>query len=139
MERAAALTRDMLRDVMTRLPYWNHPVGTDHFYICAHDMGTEVTRLADSALRKNAIGLVNTADYSEPYFDPHKDISIPPHPGRGTIEWAVIGQGGPPLTPSSGPSWLSWQATKKGMILTPLPLVLSRQSCDMKGGGRDVR
>ena len=62
-------------------------------------MGTEVTHLADSALWKNAIGLVNTADYSETYFVPHKDISIPPHPGRGTIQWALIGQGGATFDP----------------------------------------
>lgn len=97
--KAAAVTRDMLVDVKTRFPYWNRTLGTDHFYICAHDMGTEVTRLADSALQKNAIGLVNTADYSEPYFVPHKDISLPPHPGRGTIPWSQIGQGGATFDP----------------------------------------
>ena len=89
----------MVNDVMVRFPYWNASLGTDHFYICAHDMGTELTKAADNNLLKNAIGLVNTADYSEPMFVPHKDISLPPHPGRGTVDWSLIGQGGANFDP----------------------------------------
>ena len=77
-----------------RYPYWNASMGTDHFYICAHDMGTDMAKLADHFLWKNGIGLVNTADASEQTFIPHKDISIPPHPGRGMIDWPVVGEGG---------------------------------------------
>lgn len=89
----------MLEEIQRNYPYWNASLGADHFYICAHDMGTEVAKLADLNLWKNAIGLVNTADYSEPSFIPHKDISLPPHPGRGTVDWAVIGQGGAAFDP----------------------------------------
>ena len=91
--------RDMLTQVKHNSPYWNESLGADHFYICAHDMGAEVTKLADLGLWKNAIGLVNTADYSENYFVAHKDISLPPHSGRGTIDWAAIGQGGATFDP----------------------------------------
>lgn len=77
-----------------RFPYWNASLGTDHFYVCAHDMGTEIAQLADPMLWKNSIGLVNTADASEPSYIPHKDISVPPHPGRGTVDWSLVGQGG---------------------------------------------
>ena len=49
---------------------------------------------ADTFLWKNAVGLVNTADASEPTYIPHKDISIPPHPGRGVVDWPLLGQGG---------------------------------------------
>ena len=84
----------MLEDIKQRHPYWNQTLGMDHFYICAHDMGTELVKTSDPNLWKNSIGVVNTADSSEPMFVPHKDISLPPHPGRGTIDWAVIGQGG---------------------------------------------
>ena len=58
-----------------------------------------MAKLADLYLWKNAIGLVNTADYSEATYVPHKDISIPPHPGRGTVDWTVIGQGGAAFDP----------------------------------------
>lgn len=91
--------RDMVAHIKSHFRYWNETLGADHFYICAHDMGTEVTKLADVGLWKNAIGLVNTADYSEQYFIPHKDISVPPHPGRGIVDWSAIGQGGATFDP----------------------------------------
>ena len=62
-------------------------------------MGTEISKLASAELWKNSIALVNTADYSEEYFIGHKDISLPPHPGRGTIDWSTIGQGGATFDP----------------------------------------
>lgn len=89
----------MVEQVKARFPYWNASLGVDHFYICAHDMGTELVKTSDTDLWKNSIGLVNTADYSEPLFVPHKDISVPPHPGRGVINWPVIGQGGATFDP----------------------------------------
>lgn len=91
--------RDMVADVRHRFQYWNETLGADHFYVCAHDMGTEVAKLADIELRKNSMALVNTADYSEPFFVPHKDISIPHHPGRGVIDWSTVGQGGATFDP----------------------------------------
>ena len=74
-------------------------MGMDHFYVCAHDMGTEMAQLANLNLWKNSIGLVNTADASEPSFVPHKDISVPPHPGRGAVDWSLVGQGGATFDP----------------------------------------
>ena len=91
---AADTTSKIVEHVKHQYTYWNTSLGVDHFYVCGHDMGTEVTKSADRNLWKNAIGVVNTADYSEPWFIPHKDISLPPHPGRGAVDWAVIGQGG---------------------------------------------
>ena len=99
INKAASVVKEMIMDIKHRYSFWNESLGADHFYICAHDMGTEVARLADSDLWKNSIGLVNTADYSEPSFIPHKDISLPPHPGRGTIDWSLIGQGGATFDP----------------------------------------
>jgi len=92
--------RDMVQEVKTQYRFWNETQGTDHFYICAHDMGAEVAKLADQGLWKNAVGLVNTADYSEEFFIPHKDISLPPHPGRGIVDWALMGQGGATFDPN---------------------------------------
>ena len=60
---------------MFSLPYWNRSLGSDHFYICAHDMGADVAATADRNLMKNSIALVNTADYTEPYYIPHKVIT----------------------------------------------------------------
>ena len=97
---AADTVGRMVDHVRGRYQYWNATLGADHFYICAHDMGTEVTKVADVGLWKNAIGLVNTADYSEPNFVAHKDVSLPPHPGRGIVEWALIGQGGAGFDPT---------------------------------------
>ena len=99
IDKAAEVMRVMVEQVKTRFPYWNASLGVDHFYICAHDMGTEVVKTSDTDLWKNSIGLVNTADYSEPLFVPHKDISVPPHPGRGLVNWPVIGQGGATFDP----------------------------------------
>ena len=99
IDKAASITSDMVRQVKHKFPFWNQTLGSDHFYICAHDMGTEVTKSSDPGLWKNSIGLVNTADYSEKYFIPHKDISLPPHPGKGTIDWSVMGQGGASFDP----------------------------------------
>jgi hypothetical protein len=97
---AGQTMRRMVDDVRHRYPYWNASLGMDHFYVCAHDMGTEIAQLADPALWKNSIGLVNTADASEPSYVPHKDISVPPHPGRGKVDWALIGQGGATFDPT---------------------------------------
>ena len=91
---ATNVTARLLRDIIWKYPYWNASLGSDHFYICAHDMGTKVAALSDRNLFKNAIALVNTADAAAPLFVPHKDISIPPHPGRGTILWHELGLGG---------------------------------------------
>ena len=49
-------------------PFWSRSNGADHFYICAHEIGAGI---GDGVL-KNAIALLNTADYSDPYFIPHK-------------------------------------------------------------------
>ena len=92
--------RDMVRQIQMEFPFWNQSLGTDHFYICAHDMGTEVVKLSVPEVWKNSIGLVNTAEYSEQYFVPHKDISVPPHPGRDVLDWSLVGQGGKNSNPS---------------------------------------
>ncbi len=97
INKAADTMNQIVENVKLNYPYWNESLGTDHFYVCAHDMGTDLVKRSDPNLWKNSISLVNTADSSEPMFVPHKDISLPPHPGRGSINWAVIGQGGVPF------------------------------------------
>ena len=99
INKAADTMNQIVEYIKFNYPYWNESLGTDHFYVCAHDMGTNLVKRSDPNLWKNSIGLVNTADSSEPMFVPHKDISLPPHPGRGSIDWAVIGQGGVPFDP----------------------------------------
>ena len=59
-------------DLNFSLPYWSNSEGADHFYICAHDMGAASANHADNGLLKNAIALVNTADYADSFFVPHK-------------------------------------------------------------------
>lgn len=92
-------TRDMVNHVIHTYPYWNRSSGADHFYICAHDMGTNVAKLSHTGLQTNAIALVNTADYSKPLFVAHKDISLPVHPGRGVVDWSKLGMGGAGVDP----------------------------------------
>ena len=58
--------------VNDRYPYWERTLGADHFYICAHDLGASLTGSTDPNLQKNAIALVNTADYGNVYYVPHK-------------------------------------------------------------------
>lgn len=81
---AEATAAAMLADIRTRFPYWNRTRGADHVYLCSHDMGTSVAASPLSAeLRKNAIALVNTADYNDTHYTPHKDIALPPNIGDG--------------------------------------------------------
>lgn len=100
IQMASTITAEMVTHVMQHSPYWNASQGADHFYICAHDMGTRVTSAANQNLFRNAIAMVNTADILERTFVVHKDISVPPHPGRGSILWSKMGQGGAPFDPS---------------------------------------
>jgi len=96
---AMETTRDMVNHLMYSYSYWNRSMGADHFYICAHDMGTNVAKLSHTGLLTNAIALVNTADYSKPTFVAHKDISLPVHPGRGVVDWSTLGMGGAGIDP----------------------------------------
>jgi hypothetical protein len=91
---AEETTLALLREAVQRWPHWNATRGADHFYVCAHDMGVSVasgTGLASSVdqqpllaeLRKNAVAVVNTADYGDAYYTPHKDIALPPNVGDG--------------------------------------------------------
>ncbi len=99
IDKAANTMKSILEYIKFKYSYWNKTLGTNHFYLCAHDMGTELVKYSDPNLWKNSIGLVNTADSSEPLFIPHKDISLPPHPGKGSIDWVAIGQGGVTFNP----------------------------------------
>ena len=80
---AERITQLIVEDIKRAHPYWNRTLGADHFFICGHDMGASVTGKADPNLHKNAIALVNTAEYDDPYFITHKDIGLPPHVGDG--------------------------------------------------------
>ncbi|XP_065833016.1 uncharacterized protein [Oscarella lobularis] len=93
--RVAARTVRRIVDWIKRThPFWNSSLGVDHAYICSHDMGGECGQLADPNLHKNAVGLFNTADYADPWYIPHKDIALPPHPGRGVGSLSHTGRGG---------------------------------------------
>nr|XP_026693130.1 probable glycosyltransferase At5g11130 [Ciona intestinalis] len=87
---AKRVTANILHEIQTQYPYWSQSSGANHFYICSHDVGAKVAE----GLMKNAIGLVSTADYDDPYFIPHKDISIPPTPSSGLSNIHLIGKGG---------------------------------------------
>ncbi|ELU02170.1 hypothetical protein CAPTEDRAFT_209273 [Capitella teleta] len=99
-DRAAAqnftenLVSNILKDISSRYTYWDRSLGADHFYVCAHDMGASSVAAADANLQKNAIALVNTADYADPFYVPHKDIALPPHPAHGKGSLPDIGRGG---------------------------------------------
>lgn len=80
---AERTVRDFVAHVARRHPWWNATQGADHFYLCAHDMGASCARRAHPGLRSNAVALVNTADYADTDFSPHKDIALPPHVGDG--------------------------------------------------------
>eukprot|EP00920_Eleutheroschizon_duboscqi_P011473 GHVT01027437.1.p1 GENE.GHVT01027437.1~~GHVT01027437.1.p1 ORF type:complete len:337 (+),score=15.99 GHVT01027437.1:462-1472(+) len=97
-ERTAS---SILEDIKIRYPYWDRSLGSDHFYVCAHDMGASVTASADPNLQKNAIAVVNTADYNDSFFVPHKDISMPPHPEHGEGSLPETGHGGWDHDPST--------------------------------------
>eukprot|EP00049_Salpingoeca_infusionum_P004990 m.86825 g.86825 ORF g.86825 m.86825 type:complete len:527 (-) comp12816_c0_seq1:1824-3404(-) len=77
---AEAHTAKVLGHIRDHYPFWDYSNGADHFYVCAHDMGASVAAKA-SALLHNAIAVVNTADTQDPFFCPHKDVSMPPHVG----------------------------------------------------------
>lgn len=86
---------EMIANIQSTFPYWKRTNGADHFYICSHDIGAGV----GTNLLKNVIALVNTADYEDPYFVPHKDISLPPKPTHGYNSLASHGKGGYGIDP----------------------------------------
>nr|CAB3244015.1 probable glycosyltransferase At5g11130 [Phallusia mammillata] len=92
---AKKILGQILSEIKQNHPYWSWSGGSDHFYICAHDIGAKV----GSDVLKNAIALVNTADYEDPYFIPHKDISLPPSVSPGLHRLARITQGGASVDP----------------------------------------
>ena len=71
----------ILRRIRASYPYFNRSLGADHFYVCAHDLGASLLEASDPVFRKNMIAIVNTADYNDPFYVPHKDIAMPPHIG----------------------------------------------------------
>ncbi|XP_070570231.1 uncharacterized protein [Ptychodera flava] len=92
--------RSVVLYIKQSYPYWDASLGSDHFYICGHNMGSEVARQAHQDLWKNAISLVNTADYQDEHFVPHKDISLPPNLGHPQIILPEVGKGGRDSNPS---------------------------------------
>ena len=92
---AQEMASRMLAEIKQANPaQWNATLGRNHFYICAHDMGARVMR--DVPEWRNMIALVNTASTEAgTYFIPHKDISLPNHPGRGAVSWDNVGRGSP--------------------------------------------
>jgi hypothetical protein len=64
------LVAKILEDIKTKHPFWERSLGADHFYICGHDMGASSVGAADANLLKNAVALVNTADYADPFYVP---------------------------------------------------------------------
>ncbi|XP_065889064.1 uncharacterized protein [Dysidea avara] len=115
---AMKTTRDMVNHVIQAYPYWNRSSGADHFYICAHDMGTNVAKLSHIGLQTNAIALVNTADYSKPLFMAHKDISLPVHPGRGVVDWSKLGMGGAGIDPKDRTSLMFFAGNPSSSLRT---------------------
>nr|XP_006825207.1 PREDICTED: probable glycosyltransferase At5g11130-like [Saccoglossus kowalevskii] len=103
--------KDILQYIKSTFPYWDRSAGTDHFYICSHDMGGEVTKQSIPNLLKNSIALLNTADYEDRYFMPHKDISVPPHPGKPPVIMPSVGHGGKNVKPSSRNIFASFAGT----------------------------
>lgn len=99
LSQGVALAQDMARSMMDEVKkaipaLWNSTLGRDHFYICAHDMGARVMR--DVQEWRNMVALVNTASTEAgSYFIPHKDVSLPNHPGRGSVSWDNVGRGSP--------------------------------------------
>nr|XP_039270418.1 probable glycosyltransferase At3g07620 [Styela clava] len=88
---------NMIEQIQTMYPYWRRSAGADHFYACSHDIGAGIGK----DLLKNAIALVNTADYEDPYFIPHKDISLPPNTMHGPGSLPTVGKGGSDIDPKS--------------------------------------
>lgn len=86
---------DIIEQIQTTYPYWDRSAGADHFYACSHDIGAGIGK----DLLKNSIALVNTADYEDPYFIPHKDISLPPNTLHGPGSLPEIGKGGSDIDP----------------------------------------
>ncbi|CAK8673837.1 unnamed protein product [Clavelina lepadiformis] len=71
---AKRIVGEIMNQIQNLHPFWSWSNGADHFYICAHDIGSGI----GEDLLKNSIALVNTADYEDQYFIPNKDISLPP-------------------------------------------------------------
>ena len=38
--KAQLTAKEMIKEISIQYPFWNSSLGRNHFYICAHDMGT---------------------------------------------------------------------------------------------------
>ncbi|EDQ91996.1 uncharacterized protein MONBRDRAFT_22722 [Monosiga brevicollis MX1] len=72
-----------IASISAAYPYWNRSAGANHFYVCSHDMGSSAVAQLSRAAQQNLIGLVNTADRRDGFFNVHRDLATAPHIGDG--------------------------------------------------------
>ncbi|KAK3282029.1 hypothetical protein CYMTET_10216 [Cymbomonas tetramitiformis] len=65
-QKAKTWVREYVQRLRSQYPWYNRTLGADHFYICAHDIGSSVGDLAtpeDRSFQRNVIAMVYTAGY----------------------------------------------------------------------------
>ncbi|KAL8047055.1 hypothetical protein ABFX02_08G213600 [Erythranthe guttata] len=74
-ENMTKIVQDYVESLISKYPYWNRTLGTDHFFVTCHDVGVRATEGLPN-LVKNAIRVVCSPSY-DVGFIPHKDVALP--------------------------------------------------------------
>ncbi|XP_058080361.1 probable glycosyltransferase At5g03795 isoform X2 [Magnolia sinica] len=74
-ENMTIIVQNYVDGLITKYPYWNRTLGTDHFFVTCHDVGVRATE-GLPLLVKNSIRVVCSPSY-DVGFIPHKDVALP--------------------------------------------------------------
>lgn len=74
-ENMTIVVKSYVESLISKYPYWNRTLGTDHFFVTCHDIGVRATE-GLPLLVKNSIRVVCSPSY-DVGFIPHKDVPLP--------------------------------------------------------------
>ncbi|KAG5548437.1 hypothetical protein RHGRI_013951 [Rhododendron griersonianum] len=74
-ENMTIVVKSYVESLISKYPYWNRTLGTDHFFVTCHDIGVRASE-GLPLLVKNSIRVVCSPSY-DVGFIPHKDVPLP--------------------------------------------------------------
>lgn len=74
-ENMTIIVQNYVESLISKYPYWNRTLGSDHFFVTCHDVGVRATE-GVPFLVKNSIRVVCSPSY-DVGFIPHKDVALP--------------------------------------------------------------
>ncbi|KAL7002973.1 hypothetical protein U1Q18_004133 [Sarracenia purpurea var. burkii] len=73
-ENMTVIVQNYVQILISKYPYWNRTLGTDHFFVTCHDVGVRATE-GVPLMVKNSIRVVCSPSY-DVGFIPHKDVPL---------------------------------------------------------------